>query len=65
MSELAEAFRSLFEVNMGVKAGERIVVFGDIIRPEETPLPADVDRRRRLLKVAERPLLRTPFASCS
>ncbi len=53
MSELAEAFRSLFEVNMGVKAGERIVVFGDIIRPEETPLPADVDRRRRLLKVAE------------
>lgn len=52
MSQLDEAFTSLFTTNMGVKKGERIVVFGDTIRPDETPLPADADRRRRLLEVA-------------
>jgi aminopeptidase len=52
MGELTGAFRSLFEINMGVRKGERIVVFSDTIRPDEAPLPADADRRRRLFKVA-------------
>ncbi len=42
------AFHSLFETNMGVKPGERILVFSDFIRPEETPSASDLDRRRRL-----------------
>ncbi|HLO26141.1 MAG TPA: peptidase, partial [Geobacteraceae bacterium] len=52
MAPLTEAFRSLFETNMGVKPGERIVVFSDIIRSDEMPLPTDADRRKRLLEVA-------------
>ncbi len=53
MTPLTEAFKSLFEVNMGITAGERIVVFSDIIRPDETPSPADADRRTRLLDIAK------------
>src|SRR6266581_1489019 len=53
MTPLAEAFKSLFEVNMGITAGERIVVFSDCIRPDETPSPADADRRTRLLDIAK------------
>jgi aminopeptidase len=45
---LDEAFRSLFETNMGVKVGERVLVFSDIIRPDETPSTSDRDRRTRL-----------------
>ena len=52
MANFIEAFMSLFEVNMGITLGERIVVFSDTIRPDETPLPVDADRRRRLLEVA-------------
>ena len=48
----SEAYASLFSVNMGVKKGERILVFTDTIRPEETPAAADADRRTRLLKTA-------------
>ncbi|RNC66611.1 MAG: peptidase [Desulfuromonadales bacterium] len=50
---IQEAFASLFEVNMGVCKGERILVFSDIIRPDEAPSPVDLDRRTRLLRVAE------------
>jgi leucyl aminopeptidase (aminopeptidase T) len=42
------AFRSLFETNMGMKAGERLLVFSDTIRPDETPTASDLDRRVRL-----------------
>ena len=52
MNILTDAFISLFEVNMGIRSGERVVLFGDLIRPDETPSPADADRRRRLLEVA-------------
>jgi len=52
MNMLTEAFKSLFEVNMGIRDGERVVLFSDTIRPDETPSPADADRRRRLLEVA-------------
>lgn len=52
MAALSEAFRSLFEVNMGITAGERIVVFSDSVRPDERPSPADTGRRGRLLAVA-------------
>lgn len=47
-----DAFRSLFEVNMGVRSKERILVFSDMIRPDETPSPSDRERRERLLQVA-------------
>ncbi len=51
-----EAFRSLFEINMGMnQAGalqngqsERVLVFSDIIRPDESPSVSDRDRRIRL-----------------
>ena len=49
---LSDAFRSLFETNMGVRPGERILVFSDIIRPDETPSGSDRERRERLLAVA-------------
>src|SRR6266702_3960289 len=45
---LDEAFRSLFETNMGIKPGERVLVFSDTIRPDETPSASDLDRRTRL-----------------
>lgn len=48
MSNLDEAFRSLFETNMGIRAGERVLVFSDVIRPDETLSAADRDRRIRL-----------------
>ncbi|MBI1921393.1 MAG: aminopeptidase [Geobacter sp.] len=53
-NDLNEAFRSLFEVNMGVKTGERILVFSDLIRGDETISDADRDRRLRLLDTAEK-----------
>lgn len=45
---LDEAFCSLFETNMGIKKGERVLVFSDIIRPDEAPSASDSDRRKRL-----------------
>ena len=53
MSALTDAFKSLFEINMGTLAGERIVVFSDTIRPDESPSAADLDRRARLHDAAE------------
>lgn len=49
---LDEAFRRLFETNMGIKSGERVLVFSDVIRPDETPSASDRDRRTRLNKTA-------------
>jgi aminopeptidase len=49
---LENAFQSLFEVNMGVRSGERILVFSDTIRLDESLSPADRTRRLRLLEVA-------------
>ncbi|MBW4055396.1 MAG: aminopeptidase [Proteobacteria bacterium] len=57
-----EAFRSLFEINMGMKqAGvlqngqsERVLVFSDIIRPDESPSVSDRDRRTRLNATARK-----------
>ena len=48
----SNAYRSLFETNMGIRPGERILVFSDMIRPDEIPSPQDRDRRERLLAVA-------------
>jgi len=52
MERLHGAFASLFSVNMGVRAGERLVVFSDVIRSDETVVPADMERRQRLLETA-------------
>lgn len=43
-----KAFHSLFEINMGIQRGERVLVFSDSIRPDETPSASDLDRRTRL-----------------
>lgn len=51
MYTLEDAFQSLFSVNMGVRKGERILVFSDSIRPDEEPTGED-ERRRRLLQAA-------------
>jgi leucyl aminopeptidase (aminopeptidase T) len=48
MTNLNSAFSSLFVTNMGIAPGERILVFSDTIRPEETVSDADLDRRTRL-----------------
>lgn len=52
MDQLAKAFSSLFEINMGIKRGERVLVFSDTIRPEEDISDSDHDRRTRLNKTA-------------
>ncbi len=46
------AFQRLFETNMGIKPGERLLVFSDTVRPDEFPSPSDLDRRTRLNAVA-------------
>ncbi len=46
--DLDEAFRRLFETNMGIRPDERVLVFSDTIRAEETVSASDHDRRLRL-----------------
>ncbi|MBI5483253.1 MAG: peptidase [Deltaproteobacteria bacterium] len=46
--DLAEAFRSLYETNMGIRDGERVLIFSDTIRADETVSASDHDRRTRL-----------------
>ncbi len=53
MSDMNGAFRSLFSVNMGLRPGERVVVFSDTVRDDERPSPADRERRERLFAAAE------------
>lgn len=53
MTDLAPSFRSLYEVNMGVRPGERIVVFSDRIRNDETLADDERRRRERLLETAQ------------
>lgn len=48
MTTLEGAFRSLYETNMALKAGERVLVFSDIMRSDETVSASDMDRRVRL-----------------
>ena len=46
--DFTDAFRSLFETNMGIQTGERVLVFSDIIRSNETISASDRERRLRL-----------------
>jgi leucyl aminopeptidase (aminopeptidase T) len=48
MEKLDSAFASLFEVNMGVRPGERLVVFSDTVRPDEHETAEELSRRQRL-----------------
>ena len=48
MSDWQSAFASLLKTNMGCCAGERILVFSDLVRDDEHLPPADADRRQRL-----------------
>lgn len=52
MPHLDSSFDTLFRCNMGVTAGERIIVFTDTIRDDESPSERDRDRRTSLLQVA-------------
>jgi len=52
MNSLDSAFRSLFETNMGIRPGERVLVFSDRIRPDEQLSDSDRDRRTRLNETA-------------
>lgn len=52
MTDLEESFRLLFEMNMGIQQGERIVVFSDAIRPDETLSTEEQHRRSRLHEMA-------------
>ncbi|MDD5285964.1 MAG: aminopeptidase [Desulfuromonadaceae bacterium] len=45
---LDEAFRRLFETNMGISVGERVLIFSDTIRTNESVSDSDRDRRIRL-----------------
>lgn len=47
-----DAFSLLFEVNMGIKLGERVLVFSDRIRPNEIIAEHDRERRTRLNNTA-------------
>ena len=48
INDLNEAFRRLFETNMGISSGERVLIFSDIIRADETVYDSDRERRTRL-----------------
>lgn len=52
MFTLEQAFSSLFDTNMGVVKGERILVFSDTARLDESLSPMDGDRRKRLNQAA-------------
>ncbi len=47
-TSLDTAFSSLFETNMGIRAGEKVLIFSDSIRADENVSPSDLDRRTRL-----------------
>ncbi len=46
------AFNALFTINMGYRAGDRILVFSDLIRADEALSESDLERRVRLLATA-------------
>lgn len=52
MTGPTDSFDTLFRRNMGVSPGERIVVFADLIRPDERLTPQERERRERLLTLA-------------
>lgn len=47
-ASLDTAFHSLFETNLGIRPGERVLVFSDTIRPDENLSASDLNRRTRL-----------------
>ena len=53
MEQYHRAFEELFATNMGHRPGDRIVVFSDLIRDDESLSPADRDRRSRLHATAQ------------
>jgi leucyl aminopeptidase (aminopeptidase T) len=48
LKKLDEAFRRLFDINMGIQQGERVLVFTDSIRADEALSASDLERRTRL-----------------
>jgi len=52
MHSLNDAFKSLFETNMGIGPREHVLVFSDTIRPDEVVSGVDRDRRSRLTTTA-------------
>ncbi len=52
MEQFSFAFSSLFEINMGRRQEDRILVFSDLIREDELLTDSDRDRRSRLHSTA-------------
>jgi len=48
MHNYESSFAALFSINMGYRKGDRILVFGDLIRETELVPAVDCDRRNRL-----------------
>ncbi len=53
MKSLDAAFSSLLLTNMGIIAGEKVVIFSDWLRSDENPAKADRSRREQLLRTAQ------------
>ena len=53
MSKFDNAFKSLFETNMGISPNESILIFSDIIRKDEEILEDEKKRRELLNKTAK------------
>ncbi len=52
MTVYQTAFNALFSINMGYQSGEKILVFSDLIRGDESITESDRDRRTRLHQTA-------------
>lgn len=53
MQTYLQSFTSLFSVNMGYRSGDRILIFSDQIRTNESVIDTDRDRRTRLHATAQ------------
>lgn len=53
MTSLDAAFSALLLTNMGLAAGERLVIFSDLLRGDEKPSEADRSRREQLHAAAQ------------
>lgn len=52
MTAYQTAFNALFNINMGYRSGEKILIFSDLIRDDERITDNDRDRRTRLHQTA-------------
>ena len=53
MKEFDNAFQSMFRTNLGVREGERVLIFGDVVRSGDVMSAVERQRRARLREVAQ------------